>query len=338
MRVQGGHTPQGPGGIYFVDVFERRASMFESLFPWIHTGATLVPANLIVPPGVSDSAARQADLREMTISQKVAAAVALRRLGYKVVAKPSGVIVAAIDASSHAIGKLQPSDLIVAVNGAPTPTIAGLRTQLAKVKAGDTVTLDDRSRRPAPHGSRQDDRRPAEPEARDHRLRARAGGDDQAAAEGTDRRAATSAGRLPGSRSRSRCSRTSATDVDRGYKVAATGEIELNGAVGPIGGIKQKTYGVREAKADVFLVPVGNAASRPPLRARAPDHRCEEFSPGVARTGNTAPKALENGIFRQPGNCRKFVSFRLRQRLLRAGSALVSPRSPRPASLDRKDK
>ena len=45
---------QGPGGIYFVDVFERRASMFESLFPWIHTGATLVPANLIVPPGVSD--------------------------------------------------------------------------------------------------------------------------------------------------------------------------------------------------------------------------------------------------------------------------------------------
>ena len=57
----------------------------------------------------------------MTISQKVAAAVALRRLGYKVVAKPSGVIVAALDASSHAIGKLNPSDLIVAVNGARRP-------------------------------------------------------------------------------------------------------------------------------------------------------------------------------------------------------------------------
>ncbi len=45
--------------------------------------------------------------------------------------------------------------------------------------------------------------------------------------------------------------------VDRGYRIAATGEIQLNGAVGPIGGIKQKTYGVRQAKADVFLVPVG---------------------------------------------------------------------------------
>ncbi len=66
-----------------------------------------MPANLIVPPGVSDNAARQADLRAMSISQKVAAAVALRRLGYKVVAKPSGVIVAALEAGSHALGKLQ---------------------------------------------------------------------------------------------------------------------------------------------------------------------------------------------------------------------------------------
>jgi PDZ domain-containing protein len=50
-------------------------------------------------------------------------------------------------------------------------------------------------------------------------------------------------------------------DVTHGYKVAATGQIELNGAVAAIGGVKQKTYGVREAGADVFLVPVdqGNA-------------------------------------------------------------------------------
>ena len=44
-------------------------------------------------------------------------------------------------------------------------------------------------------------------------------------------------------------------DVDRGYKVAATGEIFPDGSVGPIGGVKQKTIGVRRAKVDVFLVP-----------------------------------------------------------------------------------
>jgi PDZ domain-containing protein len=46
-------------------------------------------------------------------------------------------------------------------------------------------------------------------------------------------------------------------NVLHGHRVAATGEMELNGAVAPIGGVEQKTYGVRQAGADVFLVPAG---------------------------------------------------------------------------------
>jgi PDZ domain-containing protein len=49
-------------------------------------------------------------------------------------------------------------------------------------------------------------------------------------------------------------------DVDRGYKVAATGELELDGTVAPIGAVKQKTIGAREADVDVFLVPAGSNA------------------------------------------------------------------------------
>ena len=37
----------------------------------------------------------------------------------------------------------------------------------------------------------------------------------------------------------------------RGYRVAATGQIELNGGVTPIGGIQQKVFGVREAGVDL---------------------------------------------------------------------------------------
>ena len=36
-------------------------------------------------------------------------------------------------------------------------------------------------------------------------------------------------------------------------------QIELDGSVGPIGGIVQKTVGVRRSGIDVFLVPVDNA-------------------------------------------------------------------------------
>ncbi len=49
-------------------------------------------------------------------------------------------------------------------------------------------------------------------------------------------------------------------NVLRGHRVAATGEMELDGTVAPIGGVEQKTYGVRASGADVFLVPAGDNA------------------------------------------------------------------------------
>ena len=48
--------------------------------------------------------------------------------------------------------------------------------------------------------------------------------------------------------------------VDRGRRVAATGEISLDGKVHAVGGIKQKTIGARRSGMDVFLVPGENAA------------------------------------------------------------------------------
>jgi len=45
--------------------------------------------------------------------------------------------------------------------------------------------------------------------------------------------------------------------VDHGYKVAATGVIGPDGSIGPIGGLKQKVIGARQAHVDVFLVPAG---------------------------------------------------------------------------------
>ena len=59
-------------------------------------------------------------------------------------------------------------------------------------------------------------------------------------------------------------------NVDRGHKVAATGEIELDGTVAPIGGAAQKAIGARRAGVDVFLVPGENAAE---ARSTAGDMR-----------------------------------------------------------------
>ena len=49
-------------------------------------------------------------------------------------------------------------------------------------------------------------------------------------------------------------------NIDRGLRVAVTGELELDGGVAPIGGIKQKVIGARRSGADVFIVPAGDNA------------------------------------------------------------------------------
>jgi len=50
-------------------------------------------------------------------------------------------------------------------------------------------------------------------------------------------------------------------DVDRGHRIAATGELCGDGTVFPIGGVKQKTIGAKQAGADVFIVPAGDNAA-----------------------------------------------------------------------------
>ena len=260
VRVQGGHDPKGAGGIYFVDVFERRASMLESLFPFVRSESTLVPAKLLVPPGVSDTAQRRADLRAMTFSQQVAAAVALRRLGYHVVAKPNGVIVDVVDLGTHAEGKLQPTDVIVSVNGVPTLTVARLRSVLGRTHPGQVVTLGVR------RGVEKLTVRVQTVADPGNAGRAIVGfTPDQSALIKLPLRVQINAGNVGGPSAGLAFAlevvEKLAHNVDRGYKVAATGQLELDGTVAPIGGVKQKTFGVREAKADVFLVPAGDNAA-----------------------------------------------------------------------------
>lgn len=259
VRVQGGRPSTGPGGIYFVDVIERRASEFERLFPWIHSNATLVPARLLFPPGTSGAAARAEDLREMQVSQQVAAAVALRRLGYHVVVKPDGVIVDAVDLGTDAYHKLKPADVIVGIDGKPTPTVTSLRRVLDGVTPGDTAQV--RIRRGSETVT-EPVRTVDDPQQPGHAL---IGFEPaQAAHIKLPIRVSIDAGDVGGPSAglafALEVMQQLGRNVDRGNRIAATGEMELNGAVAPIGGVKQKIFDARKANVDAFLVPAGDNA------------------------------------------------------------------------------
>lgn len=266
VKVQGA-KPSKSGKLYFVDVQERKATELEALFPWIHPHASLVPAGDIVAPCATGAQAEEAALQEMAFSQRVAAAVALRKLGYHVVVKPTGVVVSQLIAGTHAPCNLQPMDVVVSVDGTPTPTEAALHTALSKLEPGASVTLRVRRGGRVIH---------VHIRTVDEGGRALVGFvPDQSAqiklpihvAIDTSGIGGPSAGLAFTLEVMQQLGR----NVLHGHRVAATGEMELNGAVAPIGGVKQKTYGVRQAGADVFLVPAGSNA-RTARRYAGPVH------------------------------------------------------------------
>jgi PDZ domain-containing protein len=265
VQVQGAR-PSESGALYFVDVFERRASTLEALFPSLHPHATLVPAGAIVPPCSSDTQAEAAALQDMAFSHRVAAVVALRKLHYHVVAKPTGVLVSQVILGTHAPCHLQERDVVVAVDGMPTPTEAALHDALGQVEPGAVAKLRVR---------RGGKLLTVPVRTLDVRGRALVGFvPDQSARIKLPIRVAIDTGDVGGPSAglpfALELMQKLGRNVLHGHRVAATGEIELNGAVGAIGGIKQKTYAVRKAGVDVFLVPAAGQNAQDARRYAGP--------------------------------------------------------------------
>ncbi len=259
VTVPGGHDPK-VGGVYYVDVIVRKATWLERLFPGIHNGADLYPASAIDPPGVTDRLRQKLDLQDMHLSQQVAAAVALRAAGKKVVMRPVGVRVTYVGQGLPAFGKLEPGDVIVAVDGTPAVSLNALRARMRTHRPGDVVTFTVRrgtktlvEKMKTVGIGKGKDRRPI------------VGiGTEQALDIHLPLQVRIDAGNVGGPSAGVAFAldvmEELGLDVVHGHKIAATGEIHPDGSIGPIGGIKQKTIGARAAHVDAFLVPAGDNA------------------------------------------------------------------------------
>jgi PDZ domain-containing protein len=259
VQVPDESTAQDEGGIYMVDILVRRASLLERLVPQIRDNASLVPEEQFNPTGVSERQRRQSSLNQMSRSQQIAVAVALRELDYDVEATPIGAEVALVLPDSPADGKLEPGDVIVGARGERVRSPEDLRDVMESHSPGDPVELEVRRAgkvRTVEVGTRADeeDARRAvvgvlvEPAADidlplDIKINAGdVGGPSAGLAFALD--VVDELGR----------------DIDGGRRIAVTGELDLEGNVGAIGGIEQKAAGARLADADIFVVPEDNAA------------------------------------------------------------------------------
>jgi len=267
VRIPGEESGREGEGIYMVDVRVGRANLLERIFPGIHEGADLLPERAVNPEGVSDRQRRRSSLNAMSRSQLVAIAVALEELGREVEVRPVGAEVVLVQPDAPADGVLEVGDVIVEAEGRAVDTTAGLRAALADVEPGEEVTMTIERDDGEVDVTLPTRASPDEPE------RAVVGVHVQNAEEfdfpvDIEIDAGAIGGPSAGLAFALDIVDELGSDIDRGRRIVATGELTLDGEVLPIGGVRQKALGARDAGADIFLVPDRNAAD---ARAAAGD-------------------------------------------------------------------
>ena len=261
VRVTGEHPASGAGGVYFVDVRFRKARLLEDLLGRpLAKNATLLPARDVLG-GVTEKQSQQIDVTEMVQSQRIAAGLALRRLGYHVRIRLPSVVVRGVVRTAPVHRILHNGDRLLAVDGTPVHSLGRLHTLVASHRPGDRLRLGFR------HAGRTASATIRTIASPDNKREAAIGilVDETGGSIGklpVRVRFATGGvgGPSAGLAFALDLMEEFGQDVDRGYKVAATGELDFDGSVLPIGAVKQKTIGAREAGVDVFLVPAGSNA------------------------------------------------------------------------------
>jgi len=252
-----GARPIEEGDVYYVDVFVRRTTRLEDLLPFLRPeGSTVVPEQALLPAGTSEAERDRQTAAEMSRSELVASAVALRALGQDVVAKPQGALVIDVASDVPAAAEIDSGDVIVAVDGVAVQTPDELRREIGRRKPRDEVELtlqrDDETLKVTVKTVAS----PEDPNRAIVGIRV-----DQQADIEVDIDIDIDLGRVGGPSAglpfALEIARTLGRDVTHGCNIAATGELALDGTVLSVGGLRQKTIAARNADVDAFVVPAG---------------------------------------------------------------------------------
>ncbi|WP_342766627.1 YlbL family protein [Xylanimonas oleitrophica] len=222
----------------------------DVLAAWASPARAALPVEAVFPAGVTQEQQREESAAQMTSSQENATAAALTELGYDV---PATLTVAGTPEGSGAAGVVEEGDVVRSLDGRPVATHADLLGELDQVTPGDDVVLGvERDGRP-----------------QDLTITTTDGG--SRAALGI---LVSSQYDFPidvsiriediGGPSAGMMFALAIIDVLtpedelQGQVVAGTGTMDVDGAVGPIGGIEQKLRGAVRDGAAWFLAPADN--------------------------------------------------------------------------------
>jgi PDZ domain-containing protein len=253
--VEGGHPK---GSIEGVLVIERPAFPIDWLYAAIFPHLQIEKRDT----SISIGEIRNEVIIERAGANEIGSAVAFHKLGIGRGVIPTGVQVLQVAAGSPAQGRLNPGDLIIALNGKAISSTTGLAAAMSGVRPGESVAVT------VQRGGRRIDISLKTSADKDNGKRAVFGITVENGVKVDLPREVDFRSYLVYQGGPSHGAILALTLIDQltpggvtyGNRVAGTGTIDAEGNVGAIGGIEQKAYAVERSGADVFFVPAGQEA------------------------------------------------------------------------------
>jgi Lon-like protease len=243
------------GHLLLTAVNLQHPNVYEALRAWFDSSRAVVPEGDILAPGETEEQEVRRALSEMDTSKIDAAYVALHAYAGYPARHGKGVLVESVLPRTPADGKLFSGDLIQSVDGKPVDDPEELSTAIRGAGAGNQVTLRIKA-----GGETHDiSLRPVRVKGIAHPVIGVSGVSNFPFPLTIDsgRIGGPSAGLMwtlgladlltPG-------------DFSGGKTIAGTGTIDLDGRVGPIGGIAEKVIAAERAGARLFFAPLQDAA------------------------------------------------------------------------------
>ena len=258
------------GNLFQLTVRRDEASALIYLWAYVDNSFDLYPREVILPKGVTPKELSEISIQNMKTSENIAIAVALKNLNYDIDSKGDGVLVVGILDDSPVKDKLLKGDLLTTINDEQIFSASEFIATLRKYDIGETVTIGL---------TRDIDGKDTEisisTELIEHIEY------DNEPMVGflattvnerfdfpfeidikTGNVGGPSAGLMM---ALNVYNNLIPNDITNSLIVAGTGTIEIDGSVGPVGGIRQKVIAAKRAGSELILVPTANYEEASPF-------------------------------------------------------------------------
>ena len=259
IEVSDTKTFDSEGNLFQLTVRRDEANYFVYAWANLNNEIDLYPREVILPDGVTPQELSEISMQNMMTSENVAIAVALDSLGYDVTSEGDGVLVVGLLDDSPVKDKLIKNDLIVSINNELVKSVSEFISMLRTYEIGDIVNIGlIRNEQELNIETKLIEHVEYENEPMVGFLASTPNQQFIFPFEvdiKTGNVGGPSAGMMM---ALNVYNLLTEDDITNGKKIAGTGTIEIDGSIGPVGGVKQKVIAAKRANAGLILVPIAN--------------------------------------------------------------------------------